>query len=402
MNETFDGEVPPPWDEPVAPLEPVVPVHQGGQEGTGIEPDSQVLDDLRAWFARFVTVLHDRDLDLLALWCAHTYLAFETYTTPRLIVDSPVHGSGKSTILDHLQRLALHPVQAATLSSPALLTRMLDAGPRTVLIDEADRSLDPKKEGVGDLLAVINSGYRRGASRPVLTPSKEGGWNVAEMSTYSPLAMAGNNPALPADTRSRCIRVLLMPDLEGIAEPSDWELIEHDAHALAQRVETWAESVRDWVRQNRTDLPEQVKGRNAEKWRPLKRIACAAGGGWPAVVDELAAHDVEQQEQDKEDGMTTQHPHVALLAHLHETWPPGLAFVATSDLVRTLILEHPEMWGEDSPYGRALTPQRFGRMLATSYGVNSTRMSATGPRGYTFASLEQPWRRMGITAKPVA
>ena len=38
----------------------------------------------------------------------------------------------------------------------------------------------------------------------------------------------------------------------------------------------------------------------------------------------------------------------------------------SSDLVRTLILEHPEMWGEDSPYGRALTPQRFGRMLATS------------------------------------
>ncbi|MCG7429393.1 hypothetical protein [Dermacoccus nishinomiyaensis] len=64
MNETYDGEVPPPWDEPVAPLEPVVPVHQGGQERTGIEPDSQVLDDLRAWFARFVTVLHDRDLDL--------------------------------------------------------------------------------------------------------------------------------------------------------------------------------------------------------------------------------------------------------------------------------------------------------------------------------------------------
>jgi hypothetical protein len=64
----------------------------------------------------------------------------------------------------------------ASLSSPALLTRVLDAGMRTVLIDEADRSLNPDKDGVGELLAVLNSGYKRGGTRPVLTPAKGGDW----------------------------------------------------------------------------------------------------------------------------------------------------------------------------------------------------------------------------------
>ena len=37
------------------------------------------------------------DLDLLALWTVHTWLVAETYTTPRLLFDSPVPGSGKTT-----------------------------------------------------------------------------------------------------------------------------------------------------------------------------------------------------------------------------------------------------------------------------------------------------------------
>ncbi|NKS78260.1 hypothetical protein GS539_21450 [Rhodococcus hoagii] len=79
----------------------------------------------RNWLGRFITPLNESDLDLLTLWAAHTHLVSETYTTPRLILDSPTHGSGKTTVLEHLQRLCVNPVQAASLSSPALLTRIL-------------------------------------------------------------------------------------------------------------------------------------------------------------------------------------------------------------------------------------------------------------------------------------
>lgn len=52
------------------------------------------------------------------------------------------------------------------------------------------------------------------------------------MPTFAAVVIAGNNPNLPEDTRSRIIRVLLMPDIDGQIEESDWELIEQDADAL--------------------------------------------------------------------------------------------------------------------------------------------------------------------------
>jgi hypothetical protein len=357
-----------------------------------------VLDDVRAWLGRFLATVAESDLDLLALWAVHTHVALETYTTPRLLIDSPVPGSGKTTALEHLQRLCLAPVQMATISSPAMLARLLVNGLRTMLIDEADRSLDPKKEGIPDLLAILNSGYKRGATRPVLVPVKGGSWDVAEMPTFAPVAMAGNTPTLPEDTRSRTIRVLLLPDRNGTVEESDWELIEADAEALAGRVAAWADVIRDEVRSVRPILPEGVVGRFREKWQPLARVAAFAGGRWPASVAAMAAADVDQVEADREDGLVTDRPHVVLLRHLAEVWPVDQTFVPTAYLVSWLVDAHPAVWGLESSYGRALTVQRFGRMLATAYKVNSSRQAKDGPRGYFHAALTSVWERMGVAA----
>jgi len=288
------------------------------ERGTGT--GRHVLDDVRAWLARFICTVSDADLDLLTLWAVHTWLCHETYTTTRLVLDSPVPGAGKTTVLEHLERLCLRPIQIASLSSPALLTRMLDAGTRTILIDEADRSLAPDKDGVGELLAVLNSGYKRGASRPVLVPVKGGGWDVKEMPTFAPVAMAGNNPNLPDDTKSRSIRVLLLPDVDGQIEDSDWELHEDDAGALGDQLATWADTVRGQVRTSRPALPDGIRGRARERWLPLKRIAEAAGGRWGEVVDHLAAEDVQQQQAEREEGIVHQKPAVVLLTHIHEVW----------------------------------------------------------------------------------
>ena len=382
----------------LAPVEPPAPDAPVTERGTGATGAAPALDLVRAWLERFICTMHDRDLDLLALWAAHTHLVMETHTTPRLVIDSPVPGSGKTTVLEHLERLCLHPVQMASLSSPALLTRMLSAGMRTVLIDEADRSLSPDKEGVGELLAVLNSGYKRGGTRPVLTPAKGGDWKVSEMPTYSPVVMAGNSPRLPEDTLSRTIRVLLLPDLEGRVEESDWELLDQAARDLGEHLAAWAEGVRDDVRTTRPDLPDGIKGRARERWGPLKRVAEATGGRWPQVVDALALHDKEQQDMDREDGMVRDRPAVVLLKHLHELWHKGEAFMPTKSLVSALVNTHPEEWGLNSPFGKPLTDQRFGKMLAGSYGINSTRLDREGPRGYAFAALLPVWRRMGIVS----
>lgn len=379
--------------QPVQPVQPDQPVTSGGPVRTG----SPVLDRARGWFGRFVSTVQDSDLDLLTLWAAHTHLAVETYTTPRLLLDSPVPGSGKTTVLEHLDKLCLYPVQMATLSSPAMLVRILDAGLRTILIDEADRSLAPDKNDIGDLIAVLNSGYKRGGTRPVLTPSKEGGWAVSEMPTFAPVAMAGNSPNLPEDTRSRSIRVLLMPDVDGSIEDSDWEWIEDEARQLGKELAVWADTVRDAVRLNRPTLPEGIRGRARERWSPLMRVAVAAGGRWSGVVERLAMEDIQEQQLAKEEGAVIQRPHVVLMQHLAQVWPEGAGFAATEELLDRLVHAHPDVWGETSSFGKRITAQRLGRMLSGNYKIHSARPDANGARGYTLASLSTAFRRFGLT-----
>jgi hypothetical protein len=361
---------------------------------------AKVLADVREWLARFVSTMTPGDLDLLALWAVHTHVAPECYTSPRLQLDSPMPGSGKTTVLDHLSRLCHNPVQMAAISSSALLARLLAVDTRTLLIDEVDRTLDPKRDGSADVIAILNSGYRVGATRPVLEPRKGGGWDAVEMPVFAPVAMAGNNPALPDDTRSRVLRVVLLPDLEGKVEESDWELIEGDALELHDRIVRWAFGAKDLVRTLRPPMPEGVIGRNREKWGPLARIAHLVGGRWPAAVDEMALHHLREQEQDREDGLVRESPAVLLLRHVSALWPEGEAFAATEYLTAELATRHPDQWGVTSSFGKPLNAHRFGRMLSQAYKVHSRQITRGGRRGYTLADLLPAMHRMGVRQPP--
>lgn len=354
------------------------------------------LDAVAGWLSTYVKTAQPDDLYTLTLWAVHTHLTRETWSTPRLLLDSPAPGSGKTTVLDHLNRLCFHPVQAASLSSPSLLARLLEKEPRTILIDEADRTLNPKADGVGELLAVLNSGYRYGASRPVLVPDKEQGWKSVEMSTYGPVAMAGNAPNLPDDTRSRCIRVLLLPDLEGTVEDSDWQDIEPAALELREVVAAWAESVRHEVKIMRPTYPEGLKGRNRERWSPLYKVALAAGGPWPERCLKLIDDDLEEQAMDREAGLERTPRHLKLLQHIAEVWPEGYDFLPTSTLLEAVKGWSPMTWGPGHEYG-ALTAQGMGRMLVKHFSIRSGRETGGDRRrGYGRSVFVPAWRAFGI------
>lgn len=358
-----------------------------------------VLDMIRAHFAAYVMTCSPGDLDILTLWAAHTHLCHETYTSPRLSLDSPVPGSGKTTVLEHMERLAFAPVQMASVSSSALLVRLLENGVRTILIDEADRSLNPKKPGIEDILAILNSGYKVGASRPVLVPDKESGWAAKEMPTFSPVVMAGNAPDLPDDTRSRCLEVLLMPAQGGDVAETDWELIDADVRKLGGILAAGADVVRDQVRATRPDVPVGCIGRMKERWLPLKRVAAAASEGWAARVDLLIQQDLEKDSAMREEGLTHRPVHITLLNHIHEVWLAGEPFMKTTDLISMLIAKHPEMWGSGSSFGKDLTVQRLGRMMTGRYRIQSSRRSdGNRERGYLRGDLVPAWRALGVAS----
>jgi hypothetical protein len=364
-------------------------VGSGGSGGSVGLDEGRILDEVRAWWERFVRPMDTDDLDVLTLWTAHTHLALECYSSPRLVLDSPVPSSGKTTVLDHLARLCRGSVLMASLSSPAMLARLIDKrgeGACTLLIDEADRNLDPRRDGVGEVFAILNSGYRRGASRPVLVPGPSGGWNLCEMPTFAPVALAGNSPRLPDDTRSRAIRVLLVPDLDGLVEESDWEVMEVDARALNTALARWADGVRADVAGSRPRLPPGIVGRDRERWLPLVRVA----------ADHLVRRDVENARLDREEDVVSTPPAVRILRDLARVWPQGARFVETRALVAAVIRADADAWGPGSSFGRELTAQRLGRLLAQGHRVRASRQGDS--RGYQLVDLQRAWRHYGISA----
>lgn len=268
-----------------------------------------------------------------------------------------------------------------------------------MLIDEVDRNLDPKRDGVGDLIAVINVGYKAGGTRPVLVPTKGGGWAMEKHSCFAPVAMAGISPNLPDDTRSRCIRVLLMRDWDDTVDETDWEMIEPEAEHIAAQLAAWAERDEHRVRTARPPLPPGIKGRARERWAPLKRVAAAASEEWSAVVDRLALAEAKELAEQREDGLVTERPAVALVRHIGQVWPDDADGIDTHQLVNLLINAYPDQWGAGSPYGRALTAQRLGQLLSGKWKITSGYVYIAGRRlrGYPRAAFVKAWAGIGAT-----
>ncbi len=354
----------------------------------------ELLEILRNWYGRYIHFQDERDLDILPLWTIHTHLAMELYSSPRLLIDSPLPGSGKTTLLEHIYQFTKDPVQMASISSPAMLGRITKDGPRTLLIDEADRALDPKRPNVGELIALLNSGYKRGSTRPVLV-QKGKDWELEVMPTFSPVAIAGNSPNIPEDTRTRCIVVRLLPDRENRARESDWEALEFPAYQIKLDILASVETFREPILEINPPLPKDCVNRFKEKWKPLKRIAILAGGDWAERVDKYILQDIQNIREQNENGDSKMTPHIQLMKDLYEIYDGERKFIGTENIVSRLARQNPEYWGLSSIYGREITAQKFGRILNSKFYLNSQRVGDS-PRGYSSIQFERIWISLGL------
>ena len=187
-----------------------------------------------------------------------------------------------------------------------------------------------------------------------------------------------------------------MPDIDGTVEDSDWELIADDAAALKASIANWADTARDEVKGMVRHLPPGCIGRMKEKWRPLARVAAAAGGDWPAIVHRLIEAKSAEEQAEREAGLKKLPPGMVVMIDLHAVWPDGEDFMPTRQLVTKLITHNPDYWGPGSPYGRPLTDTRLGRLMTQATKVTSSRIGGRGPRGYLRLTLEPVWHRLGI------
>lgn len=251
---------------------------------TGELPQTGVdlLNEAREFIGRFCVFPDEHALTAVTLWAVHTHMIEHFHTTPRLALLSPEAASGKTRVLEVLDLLVSESLLTLN-ASPAAVFRTLAQNQITLLFDEVDaiwtkRGKDDNHE---DLRALLNAGYKRGATIPRCVGARH---DVVSFPVFCAVALAGLGE-LPDTIMSRSviIRMRRRAPHESI-EPFRSRQHEPLGHELRERLAQWAYTVGDAAGAAWPELPDGVVDRPAEVWEPLLAVADAAGGNWPAIA----------------------------------------------------------------------------------------------------------------------
>jgi len=350
---------------------------------------ASLLSEAEAFIGRFCVFRDEHALVAVTVWAAHTHMIEEFHTSPRLALLSPEAGSGKTRVLEVLDLLVSEPMFCLS-ASPAAIFRTLDTRQITLLVDEVDaifskRGADDSNE---DLRALLNAGYKRGASIPRCVGPRH---DVQQFAVFCATALAGLGD-LPDTVMSRSV-IVRMRKRAPHERVEPFRLREHQAlgHELRERLARWANVVGPGCGAAWPALPDGIVDRPAEVWEPLIAIADAAGGDWPrrtrAACAALCAVAADRRAT----------LGVRLLSDLRIIFGEADALHTETILDR---LHHGEQHGLDADapwndlHGRPLAERGLASMLKR-FDVRSTKVKVGGLalQGYRREHLWDPWQR---------
>jgi Protein of unknown function (DUF3631)/Domain of unknown function (DUF3854) len=355
------------------------------------EPGWVVLEDVRSFLVRFVRFADDVYPVAVALWIAHTHALDAFDFTPRLHVRSAVKRSGKSRLLEVLERLAARALYAVN-ASPAALFRIAEESQPTILFDEVDHLLggavvDPERS---DLVGLINSGFRRGGS-VVRVVGQSTDMRVVRFSTYCPVALAGIGTI--ADTiADRAVAVPLERRQRG-EEIDHFRFTDVDPRAaeLRRRLQAWTIRHLDRLAVARPLMPDGIVDRAADTWSSLLAVADVAGGSWPELARHAAVAIDRAHQVDDDQSLG-----IRLLRDVYDTWPAGQPYRFSSEVTSTLLEVDEAPWTSMSG-GRGLNANKLAGLLR-DFGIRSkkVRIGVTVKQGYERDHFLAVWRRYGV------
>ncbi len=350
---------------------------------------AMLLVDVKTFLRRFCAFPDEHALNAVSLWVAHAHMVQHFHTTPRLALLSPEPGSGKTRVLEVLDLLV--PQSMFCLSaSPAAIFRTLSKDPITLLVDECDtiftrRGKDDANE---DLRALLNAGYKRGATIPRCVGPKH---DVQNFAVYCATALAGLGD-LPDTIMSRSV-IIRMRRRAPTEHIEPFRTREHAAegHALRDRIARWAALVGHHAGDAWPKLPEGIVDRPAEVWEPLIAVADAAGGDWSQAARSTCI-EMCKGAQDSRASLG-----VRLLADLRTIFG-GADALTTEDILSRLCagteagLEADAPWNE--LHGKPLGVRGLASMLKR-YSVSSLKVKVGGRalQGYRREHLWDAWTR---------
>jgi Protein of unknown function (DUF3631) len=141
-------------------------------------------------FKRFVVIQDQRMYTLIAIWTVATYVYESFDYFPILRVTSPTKRSGKTRLLEILRQLASRSAGILINPTEAILFRVTNRG-ATLILDEVEQLRQKDKELHGSIMAVLNSGFQKGATVPRTMKDKDGVYTETNYNTYGPKVVSG-------------------------------------------------------------------------------------------------------------------------------------------------------------------------------------------------------------------
>lgn len=289
-------------------------------------PSASVVTNVEAHIRRFC-VLPDCAYLPIAVWAVATHCANIFDCFPYLSVFSPVRESGKTTLLEVLERLT-HRAWIGTAPTPAALFRMIPEG-GTILLDEVEfLNVKNGSESIQVILAIINSGHRRGTTIPRCDGPKH---KLMYFPVYGPKAF-GVIGRLPDTLVSRSIVV-------NVQRRTSKQFIERrlrrrfikDAQPVHEAISAFSRASQSDVDRAYEQFIDSdlyfLKDRDADLWIPLFATCSIAA---PDRLDELKQCALQLCASKAEDSLSAVPPRFVLCQSIRHR-PPAISPSSTAD-----------------------------------------------------------------------
>ena len=345
-----------------------------------------LLNAFSEFIRRFVT-LSEAQADVCAVWTVHTHALEAAEFTPYLDINSPVHRSGKTRLLEVLRLIVRRQWFTGRVSGPALVRKTAKEQP-TLLLDESDTAFSSKDDYSEKLRGILNTGFERGGTYSTCIQNGNN-WDAHDFSTFAPKAIAGIGQ-LPTTIQDRSIPIRLKRALRHEKrERFHKRKVQPEAETLRKHIEEWVASNLDVLRESEPPLPDELNDRQQDVCEPLLAIADHAGGDWPQrtriALIVLCGSVPEQQDASLS---------LALLADIRLVFQgSGADRLRTCDLLRELCLIEASPWCEHNR-GKPLSSYGLSKILR-GFGIypQDHRFGDHTRKGYLRDDFGEAWAR---------
>ena len=318
--------------------------------------------------------------DAITLWIAGTYLMDHWTRFPKLLIVSPERECGKTTALEAIEGFVVKGKMTSSITAAAL-TRSIQKDAPTVLIDEADLTLQDNKQ----LQAIVNAGHTRRSAVRILSDEAAGKkWEPNEMSLWCPQVITGIGDF--EDTLiSRSISIGLRR--KGINE----EIIYLDDRYFDEQtemrsaLENWSITIDPEVLLRVPPVPDGVGNRMRDNWLPLLQIAQLAGVSWVEKCND-AIQELEIKRKVETSALTVNDLLMDLREVLSTFTGPE---IESNELLQLLLFQSDGDW-HSANNGHTIT-SKWLAMKLRPYGIMAQRRSKCNV--YMLADFEDAFKR---------